>query len=139
MVHAWQLTDYVACGAPDTPSLFISKDGSGIDCGPHARLITYEEAQQYRSNICRMPTLLFYGIINIANGGSFDGPGYDCRFRTNDNRGPFGQGVCIGTPTQDSAEGRLYDCKKWVSCTKQLAEGASAAPLGHGQLRKMNK
>jgi hypothetical protein len=77
----------------DVPEFYIGT--SGTACKPNDRLATYEEAKKYQSKICSLAGLGGWDIVNLASGGSFDGAGYECRFRLEDSRGPFDHSVCV--------------------------------------------
>ena len=67
----------------------------GVTCRGNDRLASFAEAEQFHSTICALNGLGQWDIVNLAGGGSFDGSGYQCRFRPEDNRGPFATAVCV--------------------------------------------
>ncbi|MCI0555112.1 MAG: hypothetical protein L0287_29545, partial [Anaerolineae bacterium] len=58
-------------------------------------LATYAEATDYADQICSV--LDTWDIARLGDGGSFDGPGYGCGFRSFDERS-LGHSVCIQVP-----------------------------------------
>ena len=64
--------------------------GDGV-CPSNANLLTYDEAKADSANICNK--LGTWYIARLAGGGSMDGPGYQCKIRTQDTR-KLGNSLC---------------------------------------------
>lgn len=64
---------------------------SGETCPQGYIYVTVDEAVKNRSEICS--TLTEWSIARLADGGSMDGPGYDCKVRGEDSR-QLGNAVC---------------------------------------------
>lgn len=71
-------------------ALETSKVGGEI-CPTGTVYVTVNEAVQYRNDLCNK--LGQWDIVRLADGGSMDGPGYDCKVRGEDTRS-LGNALC---------------------------------------------
>lgn len=68
-----------------------TKEVSGEVCPVGTVYVTVNEAVQNRQELCSQ--LGTWDIVRLADGGSMDGPGYDCKVRGQDTRS-LGNAIC---------------------------------------------
>ena len=66
---------------------------SGETCPARYDHLTLSQATQHKTAICN-EILASFDIARLANGGSMDGSGYDCKMRADDTRS-LGDSLCI--------------------------------------------
>ena len=100
---------------------------AGANCPAGYAHVTYQKATAQRANYCK--SLQAWDIARLANGGSMDGSGYQCKTRPNDTR-QLGHSLCE---------------KKAVAASKQTSlnqvaykQGTNQYVYGHNSIPAMN-
>jgi len=78
--------------------------GTTENCPQGYQHMTFDEAQSNAQQVCE--TLGTWDIARLADGGSMDGPGYDCKIRESDDR-ELGHSICILNQT---SEEEIFGC-----------------------------